>query len=141
MILKNKIAQEKKAAEKAAQEKVEAEKAAQEKIVAEKAAADKIANEKLADENSKKQTGIITPINTGAEAGDGKIGSKDAKHAVLQSIGGENKYRENIKRGDELFKMKRYAEAKPVYEEALKIKANDPYATNKLAEIEKLIKK
>ena len=39
---------------------------------------------------------------------------------------------------DELFKMKRYAEAKPMYEEALKQKANDTYATNKLAEIEKL---
>jgi hypothetical protein len=37
--------------------------------------------------------------------------------------------------------MKRYAEAKPVYEEALKIKANDPYATKKLTEIENLIKK
>ena len=41
-----------------------------------------------------------------------------------------------MKRADELFKMKRYAEAKPVYEEALKFKENDPYATNKLVEIE-----
>jgi hypothetical protein len=37
--------------------------------------------------------------------------------------------------------MKRYAEAKPVFEDALKLKENDPYATNKLSEIEKLIKK
>jgi hypothetical protein len=34
--------------------------------------------------------------------------------------------------------MKRYSEAKPMYEEALKQKPNDPAATNKLAEIEKL---
>ena len=34
--------------------------------------------------------------------------------------------------------MKRYAEAKTAYEEALKYKANDPYATNKLADIAKL---
>jgi hypothetical protein len=37
--------------------------------------------------------------------------------------------------------MKRYAEAKTIYEDALKLKTNDPYATNKLAEIEKLTKK
>ena len=40
-----------------------------------------------------------------------------------------------------LFKMKRYAEAKPVYQEALKQKPNDYLATNRLAEIEKLLNK
>jgi hypothetical protein len=37
--------------------------------------------------------------------------------------------------------MKRYAEAKPVFEDALKLKEGDPYCTNKLVEIEKFIKK
>jgi hypothetical protein len=37
--------------------------------------------------------------------------------------------------------MKRYAEAKPVYEDALKYKENDPHATNRLSEIEKLTTK
>ena len=37
--------------------------------------------------------------------------------------------------------MKRYAEAKPVYEEALKFKPNDPTATKRLEEIEALLKK
>jgi hypothetical protein len=37
--------------------------------------------------------------------------------------------------------MKRYAEAKPVYEEALKQKPADPYSIAKLAELDKLIKK
>ena len=46
-----------------------------------------------------------------------------------------------MKRANELFKMKRYTEAKPVYEEALKMKPNDPVSAAKLAELEKLIKK
>jgi hypothetical protein len=37
--------------------------------------------------------------------------------------------------------MKRYAEAKPVYEEGLKLKPNVPLCMSKLAEIEKIIKK
>jgi tetratricopeptide (TPR) repeat protein len=51
---------------------------------------------------------------------------------------GADKYKATIKRADELFKMKRYSEAKSMYEEALKQKPNDAAATNKLAEIEKL---
>ena len=54
---------------------------------------------------------------------------------------GADKYKATIKRADELFKMKRYTEAKPMYEDALKQKPNDVYATNKLEEILKFIKK
>ena len=82
----------------------------------------------------------LNQINTGAEAE--KVNTGDAKYTVLQVIGSSTtKYNELIKRGNELFKMKRYAEAKPVFEDALKLKDNDPYSTNKLLEIEKLIKK
>jgi tetratricopeptide (TPR) repeat protein len=42
-----------------------------------------------------------------------------------------------VKKGDELFKAKRYDEARGWYQEALKQKPNDAYATAKLAEIEK----
>ena len=66
--------------------------------------------------------------------------SGDAKYSIPQALGAD-KYKATIKRADELFKMKRYSEAKPIYEEALKQKPNDAAATNKLAEIEKLIKK
>ena len=59
---------------------------------------------------------------------------------ILQTLG-STKYNETIKRANELFKMKRYAEAKPVYEEGLKLKPNDPLCMSKLAEIEKIIKK
>jgi uncharacterized protein HemY len=43
-------------------------------------------------------------------------------------------------RGNELFKQKRYKEAKVSFEDALKSKPDDVYATNKLKEIETLIK-
>ena len=51
---------------------------------------------------------------------------------------GVNKYKEAIGKADDYFKTKRYAEAKKMYEEALLIKANDPYATSRLAEIAKM---
>ncbi len=62
----------------------------------------------------------------------------DSDHSIPQVIGAAEKYRERIKAADELFKKKRYEEAKPVYEEALLYKEKDPYATSKLAEIQKL---
>lgn len=89
--------------------------------------------------NENKDTKLITPIGSGSEASNDKIGSSDAKYSIPQAIG-SSKYPETIKRANELFKMKRYAEAKPVYEEALKYKPNDPTATAKLVELEKLIK-
>jgi len=93
----------------------------------------------VSDQNKDQNGKIITPINTGAESASGKTVSSEAKYSIPVAIGA-NKYNETIKRGNELFKMKRYAEAKPVFEEALKQKPNDPYATGKLAELEKLIK-
>ncbi len=54
---------------------------------------------------------------------------------------GANKYKETIKKADEYFKMKRWSEAKTAYEEALKQKADDPYATSRLAEVEKQLNK
>ena len=62
----------------------------------------------------------------------------NSDHITRRVIGADN-YKETIKKADGLFKMKRYAEAKPVYEEALKYKPNDAYATKKLADIEKLM--
>ena len=53
---------------------------------------------------------------------------------------GLDKYKEAIKRADELFKMKRFSEAKMNYEDALVAKASDSYAKGRLVEIEKLLK-
>ena len=154
------------AAEKAAQEaaakatKSESEKAQKDKLAKEKLEADKIAKEKAAQDKiaktkqtpkepvkekittpAKETTGAIIPSSTSSsEPGSAGVGSGDAKYSIPQALGAD-KYKATIKRADELFKMKRYAEAKPMYEEALKQKPNDVAATNKLAEIEKLIKK
>ena len=142
-------ATEKNQKEKQAKEKAEADRLAKEKAIADKTAADKAAKEKaeadrLAKEKTttpaKEPTSGITPSSTGSEPVSAGVGSGDAKYSIPQALGSD-KYKATIKRADELFKMKRYAEAKPVYEEALKQKPNDAAATNKLAEIERLTKK
>ena len=61
----------------------------------------------------------------------------DAKHRIAATLGSD-KYKETIKKADGYFKMKRWSEAKTAYEEALKMKSGDPYATGKLSEVEKL---
>ena len=52
-----------------------------------------------------------------------------------------DKYRPTMERADDYVKMKRYEEAKKLYEEALKLRPKDATATTKLLEVEKLIKK
>ena len=64
------------------------------------------------------------------------VKAKDTKYSIPQVLGG-NKYKDVITRADDFFKTKRYQEAKEKYEEALKIKPEDPYAIGRLAEIEK----
>lgn len=136
---KDKEAKEKAEADRIAKQKAISEKQQAEKAAKEKAEAERIAKEKT-NAPAKEPTNGITPSSTGSEPGTTGVGSGDAKYSIPQALGAD-KYKGTIKRADELFKMKRYAEAKPMYEEALKQKPNDAYATNKLAEIEKLIKK
>lgn len=134
--------------DKLAKEKLEADKIA--KAAAEKAAQDKVAKTKEKPKEpvkektttpAKEPTGSIVPSSSSSsEPSSAGVGSGDAKYSIPQALGAD-KYKATIKRADELFKMKRYSEAKPMYEEALKQKPNDAAATNKLAEIEKLIKK
>jgi hypothetical protein len=59
--------------------------------------------------------------------------------SVLQVLGGDAKYKEAVKRGDELFTTKRYKEAKKSYEDALTYKGGDAYAKGRLVECEKMI--
>lgn len=130
--------------------KEEAAKQAAEKAQAEKAAKDKEAftknvdkskpGDKPKDKEPVTSSNAIEPKNpagntNGSESNDSKGNSK---HRVPQVIGA-NKYKETITRADDYFKTKRYSEAKLAYEEALKYKANDPYATSKIEQVNKLL--
>ena len=82
----------------------------------------------------------IKPSNSSSNSESNAVNNGDSKFSIPQALGAD-KYKATMKRADELFKMKRYAEAKPIYEEALKQKPNDPAAISKLEQIEKVIKK
>ncbi|MDP2387333.1 MAG: carboxypeptidase-like regulatory domain-containing protein [Bacteroidota bacterium] len=78
--------------------------------------------------------------NTGTPTdGGGDVKSKEVKHGVRNELG-PDKYKNAIRKADDLFKTKRYKEAKAAYEEVLLIKPEDPYATAKLAQVVKYIK-
>jgi len=103
-----------------------------------KALAEEKERKRKAKEEEENQKRLQYETETGVTEGDSKKGN--SKHGIYQTLG-VDKYKENIKKADEYFKMKRYSEAKPFYEEALKVKPEDPYAKTKLEEIEKQIKK
>ncbi|MDP1802733.1 MAG: hypothetical protein Q8L81_15330 [Bacteroidota bacterium] len=87
------------------------------------------------DEKEKKRLAYETK----AKDGEGEMDKGNSDHSLPQVLGGSaEKYKTKVKAADELFKMKRYEEAKTAYQEALQFKANDPYAIGKLADIEKL---
>ncbi|MBA3682355.1 MAG: hypothetical protein H0W73_14525 [Bacteroidetes bacterium] len=90
--------------------------------------------ERDAEEKEKKRLAYETK----SKDSEGEMGKGNSDHSIPQVIGGAEKYRERIKAADELFKRKRYDEAKDIYNEALMYKEKDPYAISKLAEIEKL---
>lgn len=154
---------------KAGKEKAQADKAAKEKSIAEKSAKDKLAKENTAakkktetDQAVKKKAAAEKAVKsnenntmkavtkadepksattTGANAEfSGNTDKRDSKYKVPQVLGA-NKYKDALNRAEGYFKMKRFAEAKMAYEEVLKIKPGDSYATNKLTEINKLLSK
>ena len=140
---KDKLAKEKVEADKIAKEastkaaKEAAEKATQSKVTKTKETPKEPVKEKTTTPAKETTREIVPSSTSSSEPGSAGVGSGDAKYSIPQALGAD-KYNATIKRADELFKMKRYSEAKPMYEEALKQKPNDPAATNKLAEIEKL---
>ena len=140
---KDKLAKEKLEADKIAKEastkaaKEAAEKATQSKVTKTKETPKEPVKEKTTTPAKETTREIVPSSTSSSEPGSAGVGSGDAKYSIPQALGAD-KYKATIKRADELFKMKRYSEAKPIYEEALKQKPNDPAATNKLAEIEKL---
>lgn len=131
---------------KAATDKATADKAAKEKAAKEKAEKDKLAKEKAAAEKPKPVAKAETPkpkeMPPPEEEQLGSPDKSDSKHKVPQVLGGNAaKYKAALNKAEGYFKMKRYAEAKTAYEDVLKIKPADPYATNKLAEVNKLLAK
>jgi len=140
---KDKLAKEKLEADKIAKEastkaaKEAAEKVTQSKVTKTKETPKEPVKEKTTTPAKETTREIVPSSTSSSEPSSAGVGSGDAKYSIPQALGAD-KYKATIKRADELFKMKRYSEAKPIYEEALKQKPNDPAATNKLAEIEKL---
>ena len=144
---KDKLAKEKLEADKIAKEastkaakeaaKEAAEKATQSKVTKTKETPKEPVKEKTTTPAKETTREIVPSSTSSSEPVSAGVGSGDAKYSIPQALGAD-KYKATIKRADELFKMKRYSEAKLIYEEALKQKPNDPAATNKLAEIEKL---
>ncbi len=139
---KNKGAEEKKsvtnkkAADKAAREKALSEQEAKEE--AELVAKEKADFEKReADKKAKEEEFKASQNGQGEEIDPGEKG--DAKKHSRETLGLSDKYMELYKKGEDLFKMKRYEEAKPVYEEALKCKPDDKNAKTRLEQIAKLL--
>lgn len=163
-IAKQKLEMEKLNNNKISNEKIEAEKIAKEKLAAQKAENERMAKEKLNETKKNEAPPIktkteeqkvvktttvsaivesnngIKPSNSSSNSESNAVNNGDSKFSIPQALGAD-KYKATMKRADELFKMKRYTEAKPIYEEALKQKPNDPAATSKLEQIEKVIKK
>jgi len=110
------------AAIKAEYEAYKAKKEAKEKADAEAAAAEK-EKDRLTREQAIKE-GYTNPDQSNRE----KTTPKPL---------GANQYKETIKKADDFFKMKRWSEAKAAYEDALKEKPGDPYATDKLEQANK----
>ncbi|MBK9282862.1 MAG: carboxypeptidase regulatory-like domain-containing protein [Sphingobacteriaceae bacterium] len=135
---------------------IDANKAKKEKEVAEKAVAEKASLEKAEKARIDKENASIkrdtkpsntgtaiansTPSNNGSvdKVTQGKIGGGKSKYKMPGKIG-VDLYKELMDKGDDLYKAKRYTEAKKTYEDALKSKSNDPIAVKKISECEKQI--
>ncbi|MGZ3864225.1 MAG: carboxypeptidase regulatory-like domain-containing protein [Bacteroidia bacterium] len=76
-----------------------------------------------------------------ADHEDGEVDATGSKHRPVRNMMAPDQYKADMAKANDLFKHKRYEEAKPVYQQALESKPKDPAATAKLAEIEKLLKK
>ncbi|HEY1039009.1 MAG TPA: hypothetical protein VGF30_06360 [Bacteroidia bacterium] len=82
---------------------------------------------------------IVTDPGVASGDGSGNVKSKEINHNVRNELG-PDKYKNAIKKADELFKTKRYKEAKAAYEDVLVIKPGDAYAKSKLEQVQKYIK-
>lgn len=132
------IAEKKALKEKEAKEKALREKEGLAKAKAEdEAEAKAIEDKKRAEREAKEAEAKRKQAEAKAANPDMNEDKGDSKYSIPQVLGGAEKYKENIKKGDEYFKMKRWSEAKTAYEDALKYKAGDAYAKSKLDQVNK----
>jgi hypothetical protein len=133
---------EKRKAAKAEKDKAKAEREAKEKEGLAKSKAEDLAAEKAEFEKreAKRKEKERLAKETEHDDGSGEMKKGNSDYSIPQVIGAD-KYKENINKGDDYFKTKRYLEAKTSYEAALKIKPNDVIATNKLNETIKKLNK
>ena len=134
-----KIAKEKAEAQKIAQQQAQKDKpvAVQQKTVTAKP----IAKPKEIETKTIKEE-PIKPNNTSTETKSETSNQKkgESKYSMPQVLGA-NPYKDNMTKGNDYFKTKRYAEAKAAYELALKAKPNDAVATTKLNDCNLMLSK
>ncbi|MCE3228888.1 MAG: CarboxypepD reg-like domain [Bacteroidetes bacterium] len=121
-------------------------KAANQKAIDEKKVKDKEQFNKSVNKNAvaktepKKETkAIVAAETTSAEDTRTSNESKGSSKYRMPKVIGANHYKEIITKADNYFKTKRYKDAKHAYEEALKHKTDDTYATGRVAECEKFL--
>lgn len=135
-----KAIEEKKKADRLAKQKAKEEKERKQKEGMAKAKAEDEAEAKAEEEKrlAKQKEKEALNKQTESEAGEGDPGKRNTKHGIYNVLGAD-KYRENIKKADEFYRMKRWSEAKTAYQEALKAKPEDAYAKSRLEQSEKMI--
>jgi len=141
--LAKKLAEEKllsalKAEKELADKKAAAKAAEDQRLLAEALRKDKEASllkKKQEDEERLRNEKLLAD----AVAKEKAAAAEKAKSTILPKLGDDSKYKEAIRKGDNFMALKRYAEAKKAFEEALIQKGNDPYAKEKLMECEKLM--
>lgn len=128
--------------EKAAKEKAAKEAMAKNKTNDKPAKEKAVQTKTVAEKSQKPETASndIKPKETGTkETEKAESGGKGNSKYHMPQVLGADKYKEAISRADNYFKSKRYQDAKTAYEEALKLKANDSYATGRISECNKQI--
>jgi len=153
--VKEKVEPDKKTNDRSVKEKEKAERARKEKEGMERAWEEDIAEGKEieakraakraekekedADREAKEKENKKLAYEQKYKDGNGEMDKGNSKNKIPQVIGGAEKYKVTIAKADDYFKTKRYSEAKTVYEEAMKYKANDVYAANRIEECNKLL--
>jgi hypothetical protein len=132
--------EEKKKADRLAKQKEKEEKERKQKEGMAKAKAEDEAEARAEEEKrlARQKEKEAMKKQTEAEDGETDMGKRNTKHGIYNVLGGD-KYKENIKKADDFYKMKRWAEAKSAYEEALKVKPDDAYAKSRIEQSEKMI--
>jgi len=159
-LAKQKEAEEKARREAEAKAKAEAEKAEKEKLAKQKqeeekarkkqeeerkkAEKEQLAKQKEEEEKNKKakepsvtQAEVNNPPGDKPEEGDMDKGK--GKRNVYGVLGSQEKYKQTLGRANELFKTKRYSEAKELYSQCLQYKPEDPLSKMRIRQCDSLI--